>query len=237
MLERSNSHDAPLARLADIAYRRRGRMVLAWIAARGRDHRPRLLTDGRVQRRLQHAGLGVQGGQRPHREALRRLLGPGDLRRLEGPGGSREPGGAGDGSTPSSPRRSRSTTSTGRRRFGSPRTARSPPTTLPLTVPGWEVTKEDGEQLIAAAEDNSGDGLEIKLGGDPIYAAQERSEPGGDRLPRRRDRAADRLRLAGRGRAAAGDRPGRPRHHLRRPDRSCSPTSSTSPTGPRRCRG
>ena len=49
--------------------------------------------------------------------------------------------------------------------------------TLPLTAPGWEVPKEDGEKLIAAAEDSSGDGLEIKLGGDPIYTAQEAGSP------------------------------------------------------------
>jgi RND superfamily putative drug exporter len=52
-------------------------------------------------------------------------------------------------------------------------------TTLPLTVPGWDVPKEDGEKLIAAAEKHSGDGLEIRLGGDPIYAAQEASSPEG----------------------------------------------------------
>src|SRR6187551_3483784 len=52
-------------------------------------------------------------------------------------------------------------------------------TTLPLTVPGWEMTKEDGEQLVSAAEENSGDGLEIKLGGDPIYRAQEGASPEG----------------------------------------------------------
>jgi RND superfamily putative drug exporter len=52
-------------------------------------------------------------------------------------------------------------------------------TTLPLTVPGWDVPKEDGEKLIAAAEKHSGDGLEIKLGGDPIYAAQETTSPEG----------------------------------------------------------
>jgi RND superfamily putative drug exporter len=51
--------------------------------------------------------------------------------------------------------------------------------TIPLTVPGWEVEKSDGEKLIDAAEGNSGDGLEIKLGGDPIYAAQESSSPEG----------------------------------------------------------
>ena len=52
-------------------------------------------------------------------------------------------------------------------------------TTLPLTVPGWDVPKEDGEKLIDAAEANSGDGLEIRLGGDPIYAAQESTSPEG----------------------------------------------------------
>src|ERR687893_2674134 len=52
-------------------------------------------------------------------------------------------------------------------------------TSLPLTVPGWEVPKEDGEKLIAAAEDNSGDGMQIKLGGDPIYTAQAQSSPEG----------------------------------------------------------
>ena len=52
-------------------------------------------------------------------------------------------------------------------------------TTLPLTVAGWDVPKEDGEKLIAAAEANSGNGLQIKLGGDPIYAAQETTSPEG----------------------------------------------------------
>jgi putative drug exporter of the RND superfamily len=52
-------------------------------------------------------------------------------------------------------------------------------TTLPMTVPGWDIPKEDGEKLINAAETNSGDGLEIRLGGDPIYAAQEAASPEG----------------------------------------------------------
>ena len=51
--------------------------------------------------------------------------------------------------------------------------------TLPLTVPGWEVKKEQGKELIDAAEANDGNGLEIKLGGDPIYAAQAASSPEG----------------------------------------------------------
>ncbi len=52
-------------------------------------------------------------------------------------------------------------------------------TTLPMTVPGWEMKKEQGEQLIDAAEANDGDGLEIQLGGDPIYVAQTQSSPEG----------------------------------------------------------
>ena len=52
-------------------------------------------------------------------------------------------------------------------------------TTLPLTVPGWQVKKEQGEELIDAAEANSGSGLEIKLGGEPIYTAQESTSPEG----------------------------------------------------------
>ncbi len=52
-------------------------------------------------------------------------------------------------------------------------------TTLPLTTRGWDVPKEDGEKLIDAAEANSAGGLEIKLGGEPIYAAQEGASPEG----------------------------------------------------------
>src|SRR4051794_7810803 len=51
-------------------------------------------------------------------------------------------------------------------------------TTLPMTVPGWDFTKDQGTQLINAAEDND-NGLDLKLGGDPIYAAQSQSSPEG----------------------------------------------------------
>jgi RND superfamily putative drug exporter len=50
---------------------------------------------------------------------------------------------------------------------------------LPMTVPGWDFTKDQGKQLIKAAEANDGNGVEIKLGGDPIYAAQSQSSPEG----------------------------------------------------------
>ena len=52
-------------------------------------------------------------------------------------------------------------------------------TTLPLTVPGWDVTKDQGTQLIDAAQANDGNGLEIKLGGDPINRAESQASPEG----------------------------------------------------------
>ena len=91
-------------------------------------------------------------------------------------------------------------------------------TTLPMTVPGWEMTKEDGEQLVDAAERNSGDGLADQARRGPDLPRPGRGQPRGVRLPRGGDRPPDRLRLIGRRRPAAGDRPGRPRDHLRRPD-------------------
>jgi RND superfamily putative drug exporter len=51
--------------------------------------------------------------------------------------------------------------------------------TLPMTVPGWDFKKAQGKELIDAAEANDGDGLVLKLGGDPIYAAQSSSSPEG----------------------------------------------------------
>ena len=52
-------------------------------------------------------------------------------------------------------------------------------TTLPLTVPGWDVTKDQGTQLIDAAQSNDGNGLDIKLGGDPINRAESQASPEG----------------------------------------------------------
>jgi putative drug exporter of the RND superfamily len=52
-------------------------------------------------------------------------------------------------------------------------------TTLPLTVPGWDVTKDQGTKLIDAAQANDGNGLQIKLGGDPINRAESQSSPEG----------------------------------------------------------
>jgi putative drug exporter of the RND superfamily len=52
-------------------------------------------------------------------------------------------------------------------------------TTLPMTVPGWDFKDDDARKIVNAAEDNDGNGLEIKLGGDPIYSVQSQSSPEG----------------------------------------------------------
>jgi putative drug exporter of the RND superfamily len=52
-------------------------------------------------------------------------------------------------------------------------------TTLPLTVPGWDLEKEQGAELIDLAESHSDDGLEIKLGGQAITDAQGQGSPEG----------------------------------------------------------
>src|SRR5262245_56757721 len=51
--------------------------------------------------------------------------------------------------------------------------------TMPLTITGWTFKKDDGKKLIAAAERNSDDGLDIELGGDAISDAQDQSSPEG----------------------------------------------------------
>ncbi len=166
-----------LARLADLAYRRRGRMVLAWIAATvviigvgsslAGEYNADYDTPGSESKAasdLTEQGFG-QSGQEIYvvwkdesgatspraREGVNAFLA--EAKRVEHIGEE----------TPIRVSRDRT--------IGT--------TTLPLTVPGWDVEKEDGEKLIAAAEDHSGDGLEIKLGGDPIYVAQEQSSPEG----------------------------------------------------------
>src|SRR5262245_960336 len=52
-------------------------------------------------------------------------------------------------------------------------------TTLPLTVRGWDFKKRDGKALIRAADRNSGDGVQIKVGGDAIHNAQKQASPEG----------------------------------------------------------
>ncbi len=167
-----------LARLADLAYRRRGRMVLAWIAAT-----VVIIGVGSSLAGEYNADYNTPGSDSKAASELTE-------QRFSGYSGQeiyvvwKDPAGA--------------TSAGAKKRVDAFLTeakqvdhvAEQTPirvsrdgtigsTTLPLTVEGWDVPKEDGEKLIAAAEENSGDGLEIKLGGDPIYNAQEETSPEG----------------------------------------------------------
>src|SRR5215211_5124379 len=167
-----------LARLADISYRRRGRMVLAWLVAT-----VVIIGVGSALAGEFNADYNTPGSESKAASQLTED-------RFGGYSGQeiyvvwKDPAGARSGAAkeridaflakaqqvdhiakPTEVRVSQDG------KIGS--------TTLPLTVAGWDVPKEDGEKLIAAAEQNSRDGMEIKLGGDAIYAAQEAASPEG----------------------------------------------------------
>jgi putative drug exporter of the RND superfamily len=167
-----------LARLADIAYRRRGRMVLAWIVAA-----IVIIGLGSSLAGEYEADYNTPGSETKEASDLTE-------REFGGYSGQevyvvwKDPNGA---QSPAAKRRVDAflaeaakieeiepQTPTRVSKDGTIAT-----TTLPLTVPGWEVSKEDGERLVDAAEANSRDGLQIKLGGDPIYRAQEGASPEG----------------------------------------------------------
>jgi putative drug exporter of the RND superfamily len=167
-----------LARLADISYRYRGRMVLAWIAAA-----VGIIVLGSLFAGEYEADYNTPGSESKAASELTE-------REFGGYSGQevfvvwKDPAGA------TSPAARKQVDAFFAEVRGiddiEPRTAirvsedgTIATTTLPLTVPGWEVPKEDGEKLVSAAEDNSGDGLEIKLGGDPIYRTQEGASPEG----------------------------------------------------------
>jgi RND superfamily putative drug exporter len=167
-----------LARLADIAYRRRGRMVLAWIAAA-----VVIIGAGTSLAGEYNADYDTPGSESKAASDLTE-------QRFDGYSGQeiyvawKDPRGA------RSPRAQRQINAffaqSEKVDHVDPHTpvrvsrdGKIGSTTLPLTVPGWEVKKEDGEKLIDAAAQNDGNGLEIKLGGDPIYAAQGQSSPEG----------------------------------------------------------
>jgi RND superfamily putative drug exporter len=165
-----------LARLADISYRYRGRMVLAWIAAA-----VLIIGVGSSLAGEYNADYNTPGSESKAAADLTE-------QRFGGYSGQeiyvvwKDPAGADspaarerlaaffaqaeqvDHIAPHSPIRISEDGTIGS-------------TTLPMTVPGWDVPKSDGEKLIDAAESNSGGGLVIKLGGDPIYAAQAQSSP------------------------------------------------------------
>src|SRR5919198_1315024 len=149
-----------LARLADVAYRRRGRMVLAWIGAAiviigvgsslageyNADYdtpgsESKAASDLTKERFGGYSGQEIyvvwkdEGGARNPRvrKRIKAFFAQAELVNHVDP------------HTP----------------IRVSRDGKIGATTLPLTVPGWEVEKEDGEKLIAAAEDNDGAGLQI----------------------------------------------------------------------------
>ena len=167
-----------LTRLADIAYRRRGRMVLGWIVAT-----VVIIGVGSALAGEYNADYNTPGSESKAASDLTE-------QRFGGYSGQevyvvwKDPDGA---TSPAAKERIDAFLAAAQKvdHIAEPTAIRESrdgtigATTLPLTIDGWDVPKEDGEKLIAAAEDNSGNGLEIKLGGDPIYAAQETTSPEG----------------------------------------------------------
>jgi RND superfamily putative drug exporter len=167
-----------LTRLADIAYRHRGRMVLGWIAAA-----ILIIGVGSSLAGEYEADYHTPGSESKAASELAQ-------ERFDGYSGQevnvvwKDEAGA---DSPAAQQRMRAFFAETERvnhvaahlppRFSQDGTIGS--TTLPLTVNGWEVEKEDGEKLVAAAEDNSQGGLDIELGGDPIYQAQDSGSPEG----------------------------------------------------------
>jgi RND superfamily putative drug exporter len=167
-----------LARLADVAYRRRGRMVLAWIAAM-----IVIIGVGSALAGEYNADYNTPGSESKAASDLTE-------QRFGGYSGQEIYVVWKDSAGVKSPRVTQRIHAFFAEAEQVDHVAKHTPvrvskdgtigsSTLPLTVPGWDVTKEDGEQLIDAAEGHDGGGLEIKLGGDPIYAAQGQSSPEG----------------------------------------------------------
>jgi RND superfamily putative drug exporter len=165
-----------LARLADIAYRRRGRMVVAWIVAT-----VVLIGLGFAFKGDYNADYNTPGSE---------SKAAGELIEREFPGYSgqeiyvvwKDPRGA-DSAAAKRQMSAFFAEAEEVEHVGKAAPVRVSEdgkiatTTLPLSVPGWEVKKEQGEELIDAAEANSGGGLAIKLGGEPIREAEGGTSP------------------------------------------------------------
>ncbi len=167
-----------LARLADVAYRRRGRMVLAWIAAAVVIIGVGSALAGEYEADYDTPGSESEAASDITKERFGGYSGQEIYVVWTDEAGARSPSATKgvnaflveaekvDHVAPHTPIRVSED-----RKIGS--------TTLPLTVPGWEFKDADAEKLIDAAEANDGDGVEIRLGGDPIYSAQSQSSPEG----------------------------------------------------------
>jgi putative drug exporter of the RND superfamily len=167
-----------LARLADLSYRRRGRMVLAWIVAA-----IVIIGVGSSLAGEYNADYNTPGSESKRASELteQRFAGYSGQEIYvvwKDPAGARSSG-AQERVNAFLAEAEKVDHIAAHTDIRVSRDGKIGATTLPLTVAGWDVPKEDGEKLIAAAEKNSGDGLQIKLGGDPIYTAQAQSSPEG----------------------------------------------------------
>ncbi|HEY1854439.1 MAG TPA: MMPL family transporter [Solirubrobacterales bacterium] len=167
-----------LARIADIAYRRRGRMVLGWIVAT-----IVLIGLGTNFAGDYHADYNTPGSQSKQASDLTQEA-------FKGYSGQeiyvvwKDPSGAKSAPATQAMDKFFSEAEAVRHvgRHGQIRVSEDgkiATTTLPLDVPGWEVEKVQGEELIDAAEAAAGNGLQVELGGEPIYLAQESTSPEG----------------------------------------------------------
>src|SRR5262249_3034950 len=157
-----NSMNRSLARIADIAYRRRGRMVLGWILAT-----IVLIGLGSSLAGDYHADYNTPGSESKQASDLTQ-------RAFKGYSGQeiyvvwKDPNGAKSaGATQAMDKffaAAEAVPHVGE--HGEIRVSedgRIATTTLPLNVPGWEVKKEQGEELIDAAETAAGGGLQVEL--------------------------------------------------------------------------
>jgi RND superfamily putative drug exporter len=167
-----------LARIADIAYRRRGRMVLGWIIAT-----IVLIGLGTNLAGDYHADYNTPGSQSKKasdltQRAFKGYSGQEIYVVWKDPRGAQSP--AAKGQIDKFFSEAEGVQHVGKHAaIRVSEDGKIATTTLPLNVPGWEVKKKQGEELIDAAEAAAGGGLRVELGGEPIYAAQESSSPEG----------------------------------------------------------
>ena len=167
-----------LVRLADIAYRRRGRMVLAWVVATVVLIGLGSSFAGEYEADYNTPGSESKAASELTESAFDGYSGQEVYVVWKDPSGAMSPGAK--QKVDAFFREAEQVENIERREaIRVSDDGKIATTTLPLTVPGWEVPKEDGEKLVAAAESNSSESLQIELGGDPILRAQESSNEEG----------------------------------------------------------
>jgi putative drug exporter of the RND superfamily len=167
-----------LSRLADIAYRHRGRMVLAWIAAM-----VLIIGVGSALKGENKADYNTPGSDsKAASDITEQRFGGYSAQEVyvtwKHPAGAQSPA-VQQRMNAFFAQAEKVQNIAGHTPIRYSQNGQIGTTTLPLTVPGWDVTKDQGTKLIDAAQANDGNGLEIKLGGDPINRAEEQSSPEG----------------------------------------------------------